>query len=85
MMCSSAVVCAVESILFGGKERKCDQDAEKSNFTTKCRNTFVARCRFCYVFGTTAALFFNDIDFIGLLEKLLSVAGQRAIKSSVIL
>ena len=31
---------------FGGKGRKCDQDAPKSNFNTKCLNTFVAHCSF---------------------------------------
>ena len=45
-----AVVCAVEemekSTLFGEKRAKCDQDAQKSNFTTKCLNTFVAHCRY---------------------------------------
>ena len=32
---------------FGGKGEKCDQNAQKSNFTTKCINTFVA---YWYVF-----------------------------------
>ena len=29
---------------FWGKGGKCDQDTPKSNFTTKCLNTFVAHC-----------------------------------------
>ena len=29
---------------FGGKGGKCNQDAPKSNFTTKCLNTFVVHC-----------------------------------------
>ena len=44
------MVCAVEEIekstLFWGKGGKCDQNAQKSNFTTKCLNTFVPHCSF---------------------------------------
>ena len=40
------MVCAVEEIekstLFWGEGGKCDQDAQKFNFITKCLNTFVA-------------------------------------------
>ena len=43
------MVCAVEelekSTLFWGEEGKYVQDAQKSNFTTNCLNTFVAHCR----------------------------------------
>ena len=43
------MVCAVEKIekstLFWGEGGKCDQDAQKFNFITKCVNTFVAHCR----------------------------------------
>ena len=42
------MVCAVEEIekstLFWGEGGKCDQDAQKFNFLTKCLNTFVAHC-----------------------------------------
>ena len=49
IQCSvGAVVCAVEEIekstLFWGEGGKCDQDAQKFNFITKCLNTFVAHC-----------------------------------------
>ena len=47
--CVGAVVCVVKerekSTMFGGRGGKCDQDAQKSNFTTKCLNTSVAHCR----------------------------------------
>ena len=50
-MCVGAVVCAVKEIekstLFWGEGGKCDQDNQKSNFTTKCLNTLVAHCSFC--------------------------------------
>ena len=43
------MVCAVEEIekstLFWGEGGKCDQDAQKFNFITKCLNTSVAHCR----------------------------------------
>ena len=42
------MVCAVEetekSTLFLGEGGKCDQNTQKSNFTTKCLNTWVAHC-----------------------------------------
>ena len=42
------MVCAVEEIekstLFWGEGGKCDQDAQKFNFSTKCLETFVAHC-----------------------------------------
>ena len=42
------MVCAVEEIekstLFLGEGGKCDQNAQKSNITTKCLNTFAAHC-----------------------------------------
>ena len=44
------MVCAVQEIekstLFLGEGGKCDQDAQKFNFITKCLNTFVAHCSF---------------------------------------
>ena len=49
--CVGAVVCVVEEIenCFGGNGGKCDQDAQKSNFTTKCLNAFVAHWRLKFV------------------------------------
>ena len=51
--CVGAVVCAVQEIekstLSWGEGGKCDQDAQKFNFITKCLNTFVAHCSFLQV------------------------------------
>ena len=49
--CVGAVVCVVEEIenCSGGNGGKCGQDAQKSNFTTKCLNAFVAHWRLKFV------------------------------------
>ena len=42
--CGRAVEEIEKSTLFWGEGGKCDQDAQKFNFITKCLNTFVAHC-----------------------------------------
>ena len=62
------MVCAVEEIekstLFWGEGGKCDQDAQKCNFITKCLNTFVAHCSFIYLFCVVGYAYFLKIDHI---------------------